>query len=85
VSGCDAYRDARDQSLGQCGAPATVTAACACVHEHIGEQLFCAPHADALRNIDADGDALCRICSESAEPHECPLALTYRPLAPAVT
>jgi hypothetical protein len=58
-----------------CGEPAIGTFTGACVHEHVQTLPLCAADAAELqRCMDM---VVCRRCEVSAEPHRCPVTITF--------
>lgn len=51
-----------------CAQPAAVACEVACAHEHVGVEGFCFDHADYFLSRT---DWLCRLCTDSVQPHDC--------------
>jgi hypothetical protein len=57
-----------------CALPAVGAFAAACVHEHVFTSRVCAPDA---AEIQRTGQWFCQPCRDSAQPHKCPITLTW--------
>jgi hypothetical protein len=65
-----------DGSPPWCGEPAIGEFAGACIHEHISvPHRVCAADAAEIQRLD--GTVICGPCERSAEPHDCPVTLTW--------
>lgn len=83
MSTCTAEWRTPEDTLAECGIPATAILVAGCEHQHVQDSPGCAMHLAMMHLLVSRREMICVRCEESREPHECTLILLREDPLPA--